>query len=320
MEEFLTLADDEAECLNLLDLPNYQPEVPIFVRPMSDNVNAKAATMNVNHLPKTGKNKDKEYYGVQTVRGWDLMTHGGFVTYPHHDASGLCTYMNVRSGTRIWAYIDTATDTPKGTGTSALFSEWDTLFLGSCMSQDADLPIGTLLLARGDTLIQPPGSKYMVYTPQNGMTSGGHFISYSTLHLTELALRYDSSEVPGKDAKYERDALSTNATHPSVHRYITWMVIGLPVLAQDTSRTFYRRPLVALIALSEGARMYISEEEDNVTPYLKEILGEEEHAGRIVATLKSGLKVSDAVEELEKGEWWDRGPVCNLKSMLAKLV
>jgi hypothetical protein len=32
MEEFLTLADDEGECLNLLDLPNYQPDVPIFVR------------------------------------------------------------------------------------------------------------------------------------------------------------------------------------------------------------------------------------------------------------------------------------------------
>lgn len=75
----------------------------------------------------------------------------------------------------------------------------------------------------------------MVYTPQNGMTSGGHFVSYSTLHLTELALRYDSSKMPGKDAEYERDNLSTNATHPSLHRYITWMVIALPVLAQDTS-------------------------------------------------------------------------------------
>jgi hypothetical protein len=32
MEEFIRLADDEGECLNLLDLPNYQPEVPIFVR------------------------------------------------------------------------------------------------------------------------------------------------------------------------------------------------------------------------------------------------------------------------------------------------
>jgi hypothetical protein len=128
-------------------------------RPISDNVNAKAATMNKYHLPKTGKNKGKKYCGVQTisgdsekVRGWDLLTHGGFVTYPHHDASGLCTYVNVRSGTKIWAHIDTATGTPKGTGTSALFSEWDTLFLRKCGSEVTDVPIGTLLLARGDTL------------------------------------------------------------------------------------------------------------------------------------------------------------------------
>jgi hypothetical protein len=126
-------------------------------RPLSDNINAKAATMNNSHLPKTGKNKDKAYYGVQMisgdaekVRGWDLMTHGGFVTYPHHDASGLCTYITVRSGTKIWAYFGTPTDTPKGT--AALYSKWDKLFLASVGSKAPEVPVGTLLLARGDTL------------------------------------------------------------------------------------------------------------------------------------------------------------------------
>lgn len=32
LEQFIRLADDADECLNLLDLPNYQPDVPIFLR------------------------------------------------------------------------------------------------------------------------------------------------------------------------------------------------------------------------------------------------------------------------------------------------
>lgn len=32
LEDFIKFADDEKECMNLLDLPNYQPDVPIFIR------------------------------------------------------------------------------------------------------------------------------------------------------------------------------------------------------------------------------------------------------------------------------------------------
>lgn len=84
---------------------------------------------------------------------------------------------------------------------------------------------------------------------------------------------------------------------------------------------------MALIALSEGARNYVSEVEDSVTPSLnekdvmmKEMLGEQKHAGRIVASLKSGLKIADASKELGQGEWWDKGQVCDLRSMLAEFV
>lgn len=135
-----------------------EPVLDILFRPISDNVNAKAATMNSTHLPKTGKNEHKKYYGVQIisgdserVRGWDLMTHGGFVTYPHHDASGLCTYVTVRSGTKIWAYIDTESNV--STGKAALYSEWDALFRKSSGTEvPPEVPMGTLLLSRGDTL------------------------------------------------------------------------------------------------------------------------------------------------------------------------
>lgn len=113
--------------------------------------------MNLMHLPKMQKNREKEYYGVQfvsgdteRVRGWDLMTHGGFLTYPHHDASGHCTYVTVRSGTKIWAYIDTPTKGSKGS--KQIFSKWDALFAGTSEAGSPDIPIGTLVLSRGDTL------------------------------------------------------------------------------------------------------------------------------------------------------------------------
>lgn len=36
---------------------------------------------------------------------WDLFTHGGFLTYVHHDASGFCTYVFVRCGCKIWVVL-----------------------------------------------------------------------------------------------------------------------------------------------------------------------------------------------------------------------
>jgi hypothetical protein len=29
-------------------------------------------------------------------QNWELLTHGGFLTYPHHDAGGLCTFAHVQ--------------------------------------------------------------------------------------------------------------------------------------------------------------------------------------------------------------------------------
>lgn len=70
--------------------------------------------------------------------------------------------------------------------------------------------------------------------------------------------------------------------------------------------------------------MYISIEEDSVTPLvnesdamMREINMECKAAEHVTMALKRGLKVTDVAEELEKGQWWDRGPSCDLKDMLA---
>ena len=42
----------------------------------------------------------------------------------------------------------------------------------------------------------PPGMWHMVYTPVGGMSSGGHFQLYDTMHLMYLACTFDDLPMP----------------------------------------------------------------------------------------------------------------------------
>lgn len=113
--------------------------------------------MNDCYLPRTGRDAAKNLIGVQAVsgdsekiRGWDLMTHGGFLTYPHHDARGMATYVTVRSGKKIWGYLDTVGSA--SASRESLFAEWDKIFVGNVELKVPNVPLGTVVLGRGDTL------------------------------------------------------------------------------------------------------------------------------------------------------------------------
>lgn len=40
------------------------------------------------------------------MMNWNLLTMSGFVTYPHHDAGGLGSFMSVRDGAKIWTVYE----------------------------------------------------------------------------------------------------------------------------------------------------------------------------------------------------------------------
>lgn len=42
---------------------------------------------------------------ISKLRRWTLLSSRGFVTYPHHDASGLCTWTTLTSGSKAWCYL-----------------------------------------------------------------------------------------------------------------------------------------------------------------------------------------------------------------------
>jgi hypothetical protein len=91
----------------------------------------------------------------------------------------------------------------------------------------------------------PPGMWHMVYTPVGGMTSGGHFLSYDTMHLTYLARAFDDSPKSGvqKGSSMLRRDYSTNECQ-SVDRQILRMILALPTAVYDRKHNYHRLLLI----------------------------------------------------------------------------
>lgn len=53
---------------------------------------------------------------------WDVFTHTGFHTYAHHDASGMSTWIHIRSGCKVWAPLIPVAPVTQG------FMKYDDLF------------------------------------------------------------------------------------------------------------------------------------------------------------------------------------------------
>jgi hypothetical protein len=78
-------------------------------------------------LPTTATT-EQPLVGPQTIRydtgsmlRWSLLTHGGYVTYPHKDANGLCTWIFAQTGIKIWAILDPSYVSPDHHKRSAQF-------------------------------------------------------------------------------------------------------------------------------------------------------------------------------------------------------
>lgn len=91
-------------------------------------------------------------YDVIRAKTWDLLTHGGFVTYIHHDADGQLTWTTCRSGAKIWFIIrPKASEERKAKSMKALFSLYDKLLTDSNSVPD-EFEVAVILLEPGKTL------------------------------------------------------------------------------------------------------------------------------------------------------------------------
>jgi hypothetical protein len=195
-------------------------------------------------------------------QSWDLYTHGGFLTYPHHDNSGLCTYVFPRSGAKIWTFI--RPNLSEFSGINDIFLEWDKLAFFEGYNSVAKM--GTVLIEPGDVLqviplslstipnihsrVQPPGIFHMVYTPIMGNTSGGHFFTYESAHHTEVSVRFDKSL---NDSGEIRGTFATNVEYEDISRPIACMVLALPYITHTRRESFFQKSKYKLYQIFDKA-------------------------------------------------------------------
>jgi hypothetical protein len=108
--------------------------------------------------PEKGKKSSRVWIGPQVIlfdnwrtMGWDLLTHGGFLTYPHHDADGFCTFLYPRSGSKIWGIIRVkSSELP--TTRKELFEKFDNIIQVQSPDLDDSCVMGTVLVEENDVL------------------------------------------------------------------------------------------------------------------------------------------------------------------------
>lgn len=84
--------------------------------------------------------------------GWDVMTHGGFLTFPHHDAGGLITFSYIRAGSKFWGYLHI--DDMDSEDQKVVIKAWDEYYSAPMAADtyDKNIKLGTVLLERGAVL------------------------------------------------------------------------------------------------------------------------------------------------------------------------
>ena len=80
---------------------------------------------------------------------------------------------------------------------------------------------------------------HMVYTLENSITIGGHFLSFNSLHLTEWT-RLQSHLT-------ERSA--TNALHPGVQRTLARIMLWVAHTQPSNSKEYYSLNIIYMLKL-----------------------------------------------------------------------
>ncbi|KAG1761763.1 hypothetical protein EV702DRAFT_1206970 [Suillus placidus] len=229
-----------------------------------------------------------------TVKGWALLHHAGFLTYPHHDAEGSLTWVRMEVGIKFWVVFrlkDRHNDRKHIQEVATKlgnFTEHRTWIRKHCAAE-------VITLFPGDTLIMPPGQLHAVYTPVASFATGGHFYHYECMHLTEISRYLDA--VVG-------DCLTNQTLHNALET-LRRMIIGIPRLSPRIR--LFRRSLLALCIMAKQGKEYRAKGGHNSA------IADTETAGlstEIASAISSYLGVTTrktAPMLLYKGDQYDRG-------------
>ncbi|KAF9488677.1 hypothetical protein BDN71DRAFT_1435966 [Pleurotus eryngii] len=240
LKDFVASLESPTTCGNLLDCVSFNGEIPWFVRQIRDHMKSLEAMEKRNYAnyksSERAAGKASLRKDMFALNEWKLVTSAGFLTHPHHDAGGLCTWITMKSSLKIWGILRPKVFTEKGidfeTGTRRFLSTTEAILNAESTKDHADLFI--LMMTPSAVLLQPPGFLHLVYSPIQSIALGGHFLTHESLHLTAWSRRIEHTV----------GTFSTNAEHPCVECYLARMMLCLEFEAGQS------RPCKPLLALA----------------------------------------------------------------------
>jgi hypothetical protein len=177
LTEFVLDAHNTKSCGNVLDLQRLRQDAPQWIEcvsqhnpshgvvyicsnsVLSDDVNVLYITRRdhyanmKNDIPTSAL--DKSHQGPQVIlydmwrsQGWDIITHGGFLTY---DVLGVVTFVTPRSGEKMWGIIKVRSDCSPDNMVD-LFEEFNSILDENSPPSEERFVMGTILLEEGDML------------------------------------------------------------------------------------------------------------------------------------------------------------------------
>ncbi|KAF9521309.1 hypothetical protein CPB83DRAFT_900867 [Crepidotus variabilis] len=234
MQEFCDATANHEIVRCLLDLPNSYVHPHRFLLALDDGRKARDQSKDYFH--------HRQYNPTDIDRAmlWTLIHHGMYHTYIHHDAAGYATWVQIRSGMKVWVVVR-----PSGFEDvkcrSDIRRSLQTIAQDS-ITFDKNAVRIAIYATPGDIIIQPPGTLHEVYTPVPTVAIGGHFYSLDCLYLTEMNRHYD----------LDYPDLSNN-DHPHVYQLLVLMMALLPL---QKGRQLSLKNLQALVTMVKNPKRY----------------------------------------------------------------
>ncbi|KAF8058566.1 hypothetical protein FPV67DRAFT_1676141 [Lyophyllum atratum] len=310
LDVLLKSVTDHSKVQCILDMPSRTSLIPPLIDLLNDGSTSFQEIQDI--YPESIVQQN-----IHDNRSWLLAHTAGFLTYPHRDAGGLCTFIK---GFKMWVvyraggYLAARNrkeldhqqkkfeDKEGGPGEPSGFG----------IEEDEQCEVAVIHAQPNSTVIMPPGVFHAVYTPIRNVAKGGHLFLYDALHLTEAARASD----------HKRAKFVTNTEHVSVGRTLARMAIALLRLSSDM--IFYRKPIIALCLMVKYPKRYAPDKRTSTHTKQPEACQELKDSVVVVDALIKGLEIASYLraggpDYLFEGDvyWMNPGPVIDIAPALA---
>ena len=120
------------------------------------------------HASHTGRGRSIE---GKAFAEFYILSAAGSASAPHADSDGLCTWVRVIQGSKLWFWSQQLSKRTK----------MDTSVIDKTMLMSPPPAWSSIHLKAGDTFLMPPGLQHAVYTPEDSLCVGGFVLPRSQM-------------------------------------------------------------------------------------------------------------------------------------------